>query len=106
MVLDRPLDTPSNMHRPGLKIDDDHGSHGVFAQVDLSRMNSGGLDGGFWVICTAQALGTRRATAPGAFMGWHDLSSFARWSPRSPALRAVADRRGVRGESPERTSGW
>jgi membrane dipeptidase len=54
IVLDTHLDTPSNLPRPGWSIMDDHRHEGEFAQVDLPRMKAGGLDGGFWVIYTAQ----------------------------------------------------
>jgi len=54
IVLDTHLDTPSNLHRPGWSILDNHQHDGDFAQVDLPRMKAGGLDGGFWVIYTAQ----------------------------------------------------
>jgi membrane dipeptidase len=54
LVLDTHLDTPSNLHRPGWNILDRHDQDGDFAQVDLPRMKEGGLDGGFWVVYTAQ----------------------------------------------------
>lgn len=54
VVLDTHLDTPSNLHRPGWSILDRHDQDKGFAQVDLPRMKEGGLDGGFWVIYTAQ----------------------------------------------------
>ena len=54
IVLDTHLDTPSNLHRPGWSILDRHEQDGEFAQVDLPRMREGGLDGGFWVVYTAQ----------------------------------------------------
>jgi membrane dipeptidase len=54
VVLDTHLDTPSNLHRPGWSILDRHERDKGFAQVDLPRMKEGGLDGGFWVIYTAQ----------------------------------------------------
>ena len=57
IVLDTHLDTPANLARPGWDIADDHAHEGDLSQVDLPRMKSGGLDGGFWVIYTAQ--GTR-----------------------------------------------
>lgn len=60
LVLDTHLDTPSNLHRPGWSILDLHVADGEFSQVDLPRMKEGGLDGGFWVIYTAQ--GTRDET--------------------------------------------
>ncbi|WP_255402634.1 dipeptidase [Pseudoxanthomonas sp. CF125] len=65
LVLDTHLDTPSNLHRPGWSILDRHDQDGDFAQVDLPRMKEGGLDGGFWVVYTAQgardAAGNRAA---------------------------------------------
>ncbi|HEY0860981.1 MAG TPA: dipeptidase [Pseudoxanthomonas sp.] len=57
LVLDTHLDTPANLRRPGWSIADDHRHEGELSQVDLPRMKAGGLDGGFWVIYTAQ--GTR-----------------------------------------------
>jgi len=65
IVLDAHLDTPSNLHRPGWSILDRHDHDGTFSQVDLPRMKQGGLDGGFWVVYTAQgardAEGNRQA---------------------------------------------
>lgn len=54
VVLDTHLDTPANFGRPGWRIADDHAHEGDLSQVDLPRMKAGGLDGGFWVIYTAQ----------------------------------------------------
>lgn len=54
LVLDTHLDTPSNLHRPGWSILEEHSDEGDFSQVDLPRMKQGGLDGGFWVVYTAQ----------------------------------------------------
>lgn len=54
LVLDTHLDTPANLRRPGWSIADRHDHDGEFSQVDLPRMREGGLDGGFWVIYTAQ----------------------------------------------------
>ena len=54
IVLDTHLDTPANLHRPGWSILNNHQHDGDFAQVDLPRMKLGGLDGGFWVVYTAQ----------------------------------------------------
>jgi len=54
LVLDTHLDTPAYFHDPKYTFSkrgdfDVDGTH-----VDLPRMNEGGLDGGFWVIFTAQ----------------------------------------------------
>ena len=54
IVLDTHLDTPANLRRPGWRIADNHRHEGDLSQVDLPRMKAGGLDGGFWVIYTAQ----------------------------------------------------
>ncbi|WFC42330.1 dipeptidase [Pseudoxanthomonas sp. SE1] len=65
LVLDTHLDTPANLRRPGWSIVDNHQQEGDLSQVDLPRMKEGGLDGGFWVIYTAQgardAAGKRAA---------------------------------------------
>jgi membrane dipeptidase len=54
MVLDSHLDTPANFHTEDYTFS----KRGDFdvdgTQVDLPRMNEGGLDGGFWVIFTVQ----------------------------------------------------
>lgn len=54
IVLDTHLDTPANFRRAGWQITDNHEHEGDLSQVDLPRMKAGGLDGGFWVIYTAQ----------------------------------------------------
>lgn len=54
LVLDTHLDTPANFSRPGWSILEDHRGEREFSQVDLPRMRSGGLDGGFWVVYTGQ----------------------------------------------------
>ena len=54
LVLDTHLDTPANFPRPGWNIVDDHSAERDLSQVDLPRMQRGGLDGGFWVIYTGQ----------------------------------------------------
>ncbi|MEQ9316176.1 MAG: membrane dipeptidase [Henriciella sp.] len=54
LVMDTHLDTPAYFHTP----DYDFSARGSFEEngthVDLPRMKEGGLDGGFWVIYTAQ----------------------------------------------------
>lgn len=54
LVLDAHLDTPAVLDRPGFDITQRHDPHHDFSQVDLPRMQEGGLDGGFWVIYTPQ----------------------------------------------------
>ena len=57
LTLDTHLDTPANLERGGWDIMRAHPEEGPFSQVDVPRMRSGGLDGGFWVIFTPQGAG-------------------------------------------------
>lgn len=54
LVLDTHLDTPLHLTRPGWDIASRHDYDSDLSQVDYPRMVEGGLDGGFWVIYTAQ----------------------------------------------------
>lgn len=54
LTLDTHLDTPEHFARPGWDMADRHSVKEDFSQVDLPRMKDGGLDGGFFVIYTAQ----------------------------------------------------
>ena len=54
LTLDSHLDTPASLAKPGWKIEDRHAYAQDYSQVDLPRMKSGGLDGGFWAIFTPQ----------------------------------------------------
>lgn len=54
LTLDTHLDTPASLDLPGWSIEDEHGVHSDYTQVDLPRMKKGGLDGGFWAIYTSQ----------------------------------------------------
>ncbi|PZU13130.1 MAG: peptidase M19 [Sphingobium sp.] len=54
LTLDSHLDTPASLDFPGWSIEEEHGVHTDFTQVDLPRMKKGGLDGGFWAIYTSQ----------------------------------------------------
>ncbi|BBD97138.1 membrane dipeptidase [Sphingobium amiense] len=54
LTLDSHLDTPASLDLPGWSIEDEHGVHTDYTQVDLPRMKKGGLDGGFWAIYTPQ----------------------------------------------------
>ncbi len=54
LTLDSHLDTPASLDLPGWSIDEEHGVHSDYTQVDLPRMKKGGLDGGFWAIYTGQ----------------------------------------------------
>lgn len=54
LTLDSHLDTPLVLDRKGFDITRRHDWQRDYAQLDLPRMVEGGLDGGFWVIYTAQ----------------------------------------------------
>ena len=54
LTLDTHLDTPEHFSREGWSMLDRHAVTQDGTQVDLPRMNEGGLDGGFFVIYTGQ----------------------------------------------------
>ncbi len=54
LTLDTHLDTPVLFERPGWKFEDWHAYEWDNSQVDIPRMQAGGLDGGFFVIYTEQ----------------------------------------------------
>lgn len=54
LVLDSHLDTPMMFDVPGWNILERHQPGAGTSQVDLPRMQEGGLDGGLWVIYTPQ----------------------------------------------------
>jgi membrane dipeptidase len=54
LVLDTHLDTPAVLERAGWDFGDHHHYAWDLSQVDLPRMQAGGLDGGFFVIYTPQ----------------------------------------------------
>jgi membrane dipeptidase len=54
LVLDSHLDTPVFFERPGWEFDEWHHVFWDGSQVDIPRMEVGGLDGGFFVIYTSQ----------------------------------------------------
>lgn len=54
ITLDSHLDTPASLAIDGWSIADAHDVASDFTQVDLPRLKAGGLDGGFWVVYTAQ----------------------------------------------------
>ncbi len=54
LTLDSHLDSSASLALPGWSITDAHTVQDDYTQVDLPRMRAGGLDGGFWVIYTAQ----------------------------------------------------
>ena len=59
IVLDTHMDTPALFSRPGWDITDRHAVEQDGSQVDLPRMNDGGVDGGFFAIYTPQGPRTK-----------------------------------------------
>ncbi|WP_373489388.1 dipeptidase [Blastomonas sp.] len=84
LTLDTHLDTPANFDRAGWTITDRHDVTRDTTQVDLPRMIEGGLDGGFWVIYTAQGptdvAGNARALAH-ALKRLHQIHAFVADNP-------------------------
>ena len=54
VILDTHLDTPANLVQPWFDIMSRGDYATDYTQVDVPRMNEGGLDGGFWVLYTPQ----------------------------------------------------
>ena len=54
LVMDTHLDTPVLFERKNWAFDDHHHYDWDLSQVDIPRMQAGGLDGGFFVIYTPQ----------------------------------------------------
>jgi membrane dipeptidase len=54
ICLDTHLDTPASLARPGWDVMARHSFDTDLTQVDVPRMEAGGLDGGFWAIYTPQ----------------------------------------------------
>ena len=54
VILDTHLDTPANLVQPWFDIMTRGDYETDYTQVDVPRMNDGGLDGGFWVLYTPQ----------------------------------------------------
>ncbi len=54
LVLDTHIDTPELFEHPGWRFDEWHDRDFDKSQIDLPRMEQGGLDGGFFVVYTPQ----------------------------------------------------
>jgi membrane dipeptidase len=88
--LDTHLDTPEHFARKGWSMVERHEVRADGTQVDLPRMDAGGLDGGFFVIYTTQGALTAE--------GYREARDFA-------LERVVRDPRDGRGPSPT-SSSW
>ncbi len=82
LTLDTHLDTPALFDRPGWDFGAPHDPAADLAQVDLPRMETGALDGGFFVIYTDPG--------PLTPQGYADALAFAR--QRSDRIDAVLAR--------------
>ncbi len=102
VVMDTHLDTPALLVQPGFDIMHEHTYDSDFSQVDVPRMNEGGLDGGFWVIYTPQGPVTEdgfkssRDTALLRAMAIHNMiaanpDAFALATEPEDAEKIVAD---------------
>lgn len=86
VVFDSHLDTPASFHDGAYTFS----ARGDFvtdgSQVDLPRMNEGGLDGGFWVIYTPQG-----PLNPGAYQSARNAALLRQMAIREFAARYHAD---------------
>lgn len=94
LVLDTHLDTPANFGRLGWDIAQRHTMADDMTQVDLPRMKQGGLDGGFWVIYTAQGPLTAKGFADAkafALKRSDEITAIVAKNPGTMALATTAD---------------
>lgn len=102
LVLDSHLDTPANFRNDDYSLIADNPSVLGSVQVDLPKMQRGGLDGGFWVIYTAQGPltdGAYTAAYTAAMTRMQDIRTAAETYPddfeialsASDAQRIVSD---------------
>ncbi|MBO0494243.1 dipeptidase [Pseudomonas sp. Marseille-Q1929] len=102
LVLDSHLDTPMQLSRPGWDILARHTYAEDGSQVDVPRMQDGGLDGGFWVIYTAPVPDTDEGRASASNYGLAMLARIRDLAERSPQTFELAltpdDARRIAGE--------
>lgn len=95
LTLDTHLDTPMHFERQGWSFDDRHSLADDLVQLDLPRMTDGNLDGGFFVIYTAQGPLTAAGYANALDFARQrsDLidATLARFSDRIAMVRSAAD---------------
>lgn len=90
LVLDSHLDTPIQLSRPGWDILQRHDTLTDGSQVDLPRMQQGGLDGGFWAIYTPQGPRTDEGRAQASAYGLATLTRIRDLVARHPAQFELA----------------
>ena len=94
LVLDTHLDTPVLFERPGWDFTRWHEYSWDNSQVDMPRMEAGGLDGGFFVIYTPQAGLDAAAMAKAktdALMRANAIQRVVAANPERLALATTAD---------------
>ena len=94
LTLDTHLDTPVHFARPGWNFGDAHTHADDLAQVDLGRMDSGALDGGFFVIYTDQGPLTPKGYADAKAFAFKRLGEIETTFAKFPARIALATRPG------------
>ena len=94
LTLDTHLDTPANFARPGWDFAQAHSLASDFAQVDLPRMASGHLVGGFFAIYTPQGPRTKHgnlAARDAALLRAVEIREMAARLPDKVELAFTAD---------------
>lgn len=94
LVMDSHLDTPANFSKPDFDILADNPSRIGQVQVDLPKMERGGLDGGFWVIFTPQGPldeASYEAAKQAAFTRSDDILAMVEAHPDAFELAYTAD---------------
>lgn len=90
ITLDTHLDTPAVLGRPGWRFTDLHSWADDLSQVDLPRMREGGLDGGFFVIYTAQGPLTPEGYAAARAHAWKRVGQIRAMVAAAPDALAFA----------------
>ena len=90
LTLDTHLDTPASFARPGWDFGARHSLDSDFSQVDLPRMAKGGLDGGFFVIYTAQGPRTPAGLIAARDAAWYRAVQIRETIARHPARAELA----------------
>ena len=97
LTLDTHLDTPVHFARAGWSFGDRHSYANDLAQLDIPRMADGNLDGGFFVIFTAQGPLTARDYASARDFAVHRSSEIdtmiARFAGRIGLARTADEAR-------------
>jgi len=94
LTLDTHLDTPVHFARPGWDFGAAHTHADDLAQVDLGRMDTGALDGGFFVIYTEQGPLTPKGYADAKAFALKRLGEIETTFAKFPARIALATRPG------------